>query len=109
MDCVATSCSLLYLNGMSVAGDQAVLCDGLLNRCQGSNVALQFLEDGQRREVLDDSSVERDSYLVSIYAIVDRPGCLEVLQHALFELLGQMVDTDEVLQVFHACVVEGTA
>lgn len=59
--------------------------------------------------VSHDSSDERDPYLVGIDAVVDRPSGLEVLQHALLELLGQTVDADEVLQVLHSCVVEGAA
>lgn len=46
-------------------------------------------------------------YLVGIDAIVNGPGGLEVLQHSLFELLGQTVNPDEVLQVLHARVIEG--
>lgn len=57
-------------------------------------------------KVLDDNNNVRDSYHVDIYTIVDRPRGLEVLQHALLDLLGQTVDTDEVLQVVYACVVE---
>lgn len=46
------------------------------------------------------------SYLVSIDAVVHRPGGLEVLQQPLLELLGQAVDADEVLEVLHASVIE---
>lgn len=49
------------------------------------------------------------SYLVSIDAVVHRPGGLEVLQQPLLELLGQAVDADEVLEVLHASVVERAA
>ena len=45
-------------------------------------------------------------YLVCVDAVVDGPGCLEVLQHALLERLRQAVHTDEVLQVLHARVVQ---
>lgn len=46
-------------------------------------------------------------YLVGVYAVVDRPGCLEVLQHPLLELLGQVVHADEVFQVLGPGVIEG--
>lgn len=49
------------------------------------------------------------AHLVGIDAVVDGPGGLEVLQHALLELLGQAVDADKVLQVLHSRVVEGAA
>lgn len=48
-------------------------------------------------------------YLADVDAIVDRPGCLEALHHALLECLGQPVHPDEVLQVLGAGVVEGAA
>lgn len=49
------------------------------------------------------------AHLIGVDAVVDGPGGLEVLQHALLELLGQAVDADEVLQVLHPCVVERAA
>lgn len=48
-------------------------------------------------------------YLISVYATVDRPCGLEVLEHALFERPRQAVYTDEVLEVLHAAVVERAA
>lgn len=53
--------------------------------------------------------VSEGSHLIGVDAVVDRPGGLEVLQHALFQLLGQAVHADEVFQILHARVVEGTA
>lgn len=49
------------------------------------------------------------SHLIGVDAIVDRPSGLEVLQHALLQLLGQAMHTDKVLQILHARVVERTA
>ena len=48
-------------------------------------------------------------YLVGVDAVVDGPGGLEVLQHALLELLRQAVHADEVLQVLGARVVQRPA
>ena len=48
-------------------------------------------------------------YLVRVIAVVHRPRGLEVFEHSLFETLGQVVDTDEVLEVFGAGVVLGPA
>lgn len=55
----------------------------------------------------DDRGKKKNPYLVSVDTVVNRPRCLEVLQHALLDLLGQAVDADEVLQVLHARVVQG--
>lgn len=49
------------------------------------------------------------SYLVTVDAIVDRPGCLKVLQHSLLEALRQMMDTYEVLEIFGFGVVQRPA
>lgn len=46
-------------------------------------------------------------YLIGIYSIVDWPGCLEIFKHPLFELLGQVMDTYEILQIFSSSVIEG--
>lgn len=46
------------------------------------------------------------THLVGVDAVVDRPGGLEVLQHPLFQQLGQTVHTDKVLDVLHTRVVE---
>lgn len=48
-------------------------------------------------------------YLVTVDAVVDRPGCLKILQHSLLEALRQMMDTYEVLEVFGSGVVLGPA
>lgn len=48
----------------------------------------------------------RSPHLTDIYSIIDRPGSLETLQHALLQGLGQPMDPDEVLQVLGAGVVE---
>lgn len=49
------------------------------------------------------------SYLADIDAVVDGPGRLETLHHALLQSLGQPVHPDEVLQVLGAGVVERAA
>ena len=52
------------------------------------------------------SCVPGPPHLADVDPVVDRPGGLETLQHALLEGLGQPVDPDEVLQVLGAGVVE---
>lgn len=49
------------------------------------------------------------SYLIRIDTVIDRPGCLKILQHSLLEALRQMMDTNEVLEVFGSGVVLGPA
>lgn len=46
-------------------------------------------------------------YLIWIYSIVDWPGCLEIFEHPLLELLGQVMNTYEVLQILSSSVIEG--
>lgn len=48
-------------------------------------------------------------YLVTVDAVVDRPGRLKIFQHSLLEALWQMMDTYEVLEVFGSGVVLGPA
>lgn len=48
-------------------------------------------------------------YLVAVDAVVDRPGCLKILQHSLLDALRQVMDTYEVLEVFGSGVVLGPA
>lgn len=49
------------------------------------------------------------THLVSIDTIVNRPRCLEILKHALLQLLWQPMDTYEVLQILHARVIQRAA
>lgn len=48
-------------------------------------------------------------YLIGVYAAVDGPRGLEVLEHALLEWPRQAVHADEVLEVLHATVVQRAA
>lgn len=48
------------------------------------------------------------THLVGVDAVVDRPGGLEVLQHPLLQQLREPVHTDEILEILHPRVVEGT-
>lgn len=44
-------------------------------------------------------------YLITVNAVVDRPGCLKVFKHSLLQALRQVMDTYEVLQVFGPGVI----
>ena len=63
---------------------------------------IQSIADSIHSEYVIDLS----THLVGIDAVVDGPGGLKVLQHALLQLLGQPVHTDEVLEVLHARVIQ---
>lgn len=52
---------------------------------------------------------EHSLYLVGVDAVVDRPGGLKIFQHSLLEALWQVMDPDEVLEVFGSGVVLGPA
>lgn len=54
-------------------------------------------------------AVSHGLYLVTVDAVVDRPGRLKILQHSLLEALRQVMDAYEVLEVFGSGVVLGPA
>lgn len=57
--------------------------------------------------LLENVNMRNEHYLIWIYSIVDWPGCLEIFEHPLLELLGQVMNTYEVLQILSSSVVEG--
>lgn len=63
----------------------------------------------RRNEDLEQLKAKCVPYLIWIDAIIDGPGGLEILQHALLQTLWQMMDTYEVLEVFGSGVVLGPA
>ncbi|TNN54377.1 hypothetical protein EYF80_035395 [Liparis tanakae] len=76
------------------------------DRCNKVKMTQTFVE-GRQRAARPEGRQDGDSYLVGVDPVVDGPRGLEVLQHALLDLLGQPVDADEVLQHWRAKAPEG--